>query len=1452
MQLNVNTNSSGLSTAAASKPFPQGIVKIKALPNQKIELIVDGVKQNGSQLINGKPVTVKKVGADLLFEVDGQTFAQIEDFEGTAGASLDGANWSFPNDGGLAISDAGLVASSAIEPQALPLVAAAGTGGVGVALAGLAAIGLAAGGGGGGDSSAQSIALALIEAYNNGNGTTPAAPTSQDYADAGVTGVTADNLAAVNAQVLKQSTGGADTQAEVQALVTAANTALAKIEAYNNGNGTTPSALTLQDFADAGITGVSADNLAAVNAQVLKQATNGANASPEIQILVTAANAAIAKISAAAQNNTAASLTLADYADIGALQISSSNLASINDALNSFNVNGQSTNTVPKVQIVVDAFVVILAEANGAAADATPGVNPSVAEYAAIGANIGAATTDTENLSLLNDIIGAKSSSGVDTVTKIDVLARIANTVAGQAAGASGLSMADLSAIGITGVSGLSAVNVQNVLNAINGTADNGTGVDTLAKIQALVNSSVDLTPPATPATAPASYADNVGSLQLAASTAAATDDTTPGVNVGIGLTDSPSLYVDGAKVAATYNATTGTLTPVVALADGAHALSYTLTDAAGNESGNSPARNITVDTVVQAPGLRLANDTGNNTTDGLTNLATVNVIGLEPGATWQYEVNGNGTWINGADTSFNLSSGAHGYAVRQTDMAGNTSSPSASADFALDTVAPTVLITDNRSGTLNAAGGNITYTFTFSEPVTDFTAADITVAHGSKGAFTILSPASYSLVVIPQADFEGNVTVDVSAAVVADLAGNSNAVAVQNVQAIDTLVPASPFINPVSSDNFVNAMEATLGGFISGTGEAGSTVTLSSVSGIVLAGGYTALVLADNTWQIQITPADVAAISQGEKVFTATQTDVNGNVSGVSNIRSVIIDTLIAKPSVALANDTGSALHDNVTKDASLALSAPAETVNREFSMDGGTTWTVAYTRPTLAGNYTLLVRDTDVAGNSATSDLLSFELQTAVAKPTVALTHDTANGMDNTDLITSNAALTISTPAFKSLRSVTINGGAATQNYTQPTTDGVYTVLVTDNDLAGNTNQASISFKRDTTADLGNDLKVTVSDTLISNAEKTAVAYAVLGLDTDATATVTFTDTAGHTVTGVNGMADLSTLDAGLITVSVEAVDTAGNTASGPAHSLTLDTSADLGTPLSVSVSDTLINNAEKTHVAYTVLGLDTDATATVTFTDSLGAHAYGDNSSHLVDLSGLADGLITVAITAKDTAGNTATGTGASQTLDTVVAVPTINAVTSDNIINASEVTTTITGTNEAGATVALTLGAGNVRAATVTGTTWSYTLVAADITAMGEGSETLSATQTDAAGNVSTPFNKGITVDTVGPTASITMSNYVLHQSTSDTASVTVTFNEAVSGFAAADVTAPSGTLGAFTSTDFINWTATFTTAPLGGITVNQPSNVMDLVGVYTDLAGNTGNIAHSSNYQVFVT
>jgi hypothetical protein len=177
--------------------------------------------------------------------------------------------------------------------------------------------------------------------------------------------------------------------------------------------------------------------------------------------------------------------------------------------------------------------------------------------------------------------------------------------------------------------------------------------------------------------------------------------------------------------------------------------------------------------TAPAAPGLALATDSG--AVDGITNVSTVNLTGLEAGATWQYKVD-SGSLTNGTGSSFTLTAGGlhHSYSVHQTDLAGNLGSDSGASNYRLYTTAPTATITDDTSG---IASGVVTFTFTFSEAVTGFDASDVTLDHGTKGTFTPLMSAAYTLEVTPP-EGPGNMNVGVTTGSFTDVAGNANSVA--------------------------------------------------------------------------------------------------------------------------------------------------------------------------------------------------------------------------------------------------------------------------------------------------------------------------------------------------------------------------------------------------------------------------------------------------------------------------------------------------------------------------------------------------------------------------------------------------------------------------------------------------------------------------------------------------
>ncbi|MGN7738318.1 Ig-like domain-containing protein, partial [Ensifer sp. 22564] len=217
-------------------------------------------------------------------------------------------------------------------------------------------------------------------------------------------------------------------------------------------------------------------------------------------------------------------------------------------------------------------------------------------------------------------------------------------------------------------------------------------------------NLTVDTTPPATPA-APASYADNVGSVQNPASTAAATDDTTPGINIGtVPAGTTPSLYVDGTKVDATYDPVTGRLTPAAPLSEGPHQLGYTLTDPAGNESAPSPALSVTVDTtppITPAAPASYADNVGAVQNPASTAATTddttpgINIGTVPAGTTPSLYVDGtkvDATYdpATGTLTPVNpLTDGEYEISYTLTDEAGNESDPSAPINFTVDTTAP-------------------------------------------------------------------------------------------------------------------------------------------------------------------------------------------------------------------------------------------------------------------------------------------------------------------------------------------------------------------------------------------------------------------------------------------------------------------------------------------------------------------------------------------------------------------------------------------------------------------------------------------------------------------------------------------------------------------------------------------------------------------------------------------
>ena len=240
----------------------------------------------------------------------------------------------------------------------------------------------------------------------------------------------------------------------------------------------------------------------------------------------------------------------------------------------------------------------------------------------------------------------------------------------------------------------------------------------------------------------------------------------------------------------------------------------------------------------------------------------------------------------------------------------------------------------------------------------------------------------------------------------------------------------------------------------------------------------------------------------------------------------------------------------------------------------------------------------------------------------------------------------------------------------------DGTITSSLTVSDTAGNQFSASGNAVP-LDQDLGEHPSVLVnggSPTPIGAAGAGQVAFAISGLASDDSGTLTFSDQAGHAVVVAiaNGQAvdsqghplstvNLSSLSDGTIASLLTVSDTAGNQFSASGNAVPLD--QDLGEHPSVLVnggSPTPIGAAGAGQVAFTISGLASDDSGTLTFSDQTGhavvvAIANGqavDSQGHplsTVNLSSLSDGTIASSLTVSDTAGNHFSASGNTVPLD-----------------------------------------------------------------------------------------------------------------------------------------------------------------------------------------------------------
>ncbi|MFB2736805.1 Ig-like domain-containing protein, partial [Umezakia ovalisporum] len=313
-------------------------------------------------------------------------------------------------------------------------------------------------------------------------------------------------------------------------------------------------------------------------------------------------------------------------------------------------------------------------------------------------------------------------------------------------------------------------------------------------------------------------------------------------------------------------------------------------------------------------------------------------------------------------------------------DAAGNLSLAPQVSVQPVDTIAPTVVITDNQPGVANIATGDILYTFAFSEAVTSFTSEDITVTNGTSGEFTAVSDSVYTLLVRPNADFEGDLTVAVEAGSAIDDAGNLSLAPQVSVQPVDTIAPTVSITSIGSGDNIVSGVAGD--NTVVGAAQAGGGNVTIRLAGTQLG---TAAVDANGRFTYSLTPANLTTIGQGTgKTITASQTDAADN-TGTSPAFTFAVDTIapvISPNQLLFYSENQQPGFDIGTVVATGAVGYQIVSGNEasffNINSSGQITLTTAGSESsandfeTLPNSFTLEIRAFDTAGNSSTREVI------------------------------------------------------------------------------------------------------------------------------------------------------------------------------------------------------------------------------------------------------------------------------------------------------------------------------------------------------------------------------------------------------------------------------------------------------------------------------------------------
>ncbi|EOO5520376.1 Ig-like domain-containing protein [Escherichia coli] len=836
------------------------------------------------------------------------------------------------------------------------------------------------------------------------------------------------------------------------------------------------------------------------------------------------------------------------------------------------------------------------------------------------------------------------------------------------------------------------------------------------------------------------------------------------------------------------------------ALGNGELTISASLTNSANNTG--TATHDIVID--ANLPGLRVDTVAGDDVINSIEHTQALVITGSSSGlaagaaltvvinsVTYGATVLADGSWSVGvpvADVT-NWPAGTVNIAVSGTNTAGTTTSISHPVTVDLAAVAITIntLSTDD---VINAAekGSDLQLSGTTSGVEAGQT---ITVIFGGKSYTTTVAADNTWGLTIPAVDVatlpDGAANVQAS---VSNVAGNSTQAT--HAYSVDATAP-SVTINTIATDDILNAAEAGSALTISGTStaEAGQTVTVT-LNGV----NYSGNVQADGSWSVSVPTGDLASLTASSYTVNASVSDKARNSASATH--NLTVD--LAAPVVTINTVAGDDII-NATEHGQAQIisgSATGATTGNTVSVTIGTTtyttvldangnWSIGVPASVISalaqGDVTITATVTDSAGNSGTA---SHTVTVALGAPVLAINTIAVDDIINAAEKGADLAITGTSnqPAGTQI-TVTLNG----QNYTTTADasgnwsvtvpasrvsalgEATYTVTAAATDADGNSGSASHNVQVNTALP-GVTINVVATDDII-NAAEAGVEQTISGQVTGAAAGDTVTVTLGGATYTATVQANLSwsvdvpasalqELGNGELTISASVTNSVGNTGNGT-REITIDANLP-GLRVDTVAGDDVVNIIEHGQ-ALVITGSSSGLAAGSNVTLTINGQTYvaavlADGTWSVgvpaVDVSAWPAGSVTIAASGSTSAGNPVSVTHP-VTVDLSAVAVSINAITADDVINAAEkgAALTLSGSTsgvEAGQTVTVTFGGKTYSATVAANGSWSTSVPAADVTALGSGAQTITASVSDRAGN-SDDASRTVTVSLSAPVISI---------------------------------------------------------------------------------------------------